>query len=590
MVANDTLFTDQDTPPRDNPFADARVKAQFARPTPDAQRWLDEHPEEAAKAEGYVPQTLVPFGEERIKQMIAEKSPPPGMTAKPTIHPARPSAHEPRLRCDRVLSVEWLWGAALGANKGYTLYRDAFGPITTADTPLVKDALPRHILDRADRISVDWFVYWKFDRGAQVVLWVFDNARDNDYAWQYDTNIYPMEGEVKKIGEAVKDVVKDVEAKHAEHVANRPPSEWETFDQDAVPAEAEPVLPWGDDNHLRSVFFGRYEFEVWSKRACPRDRAEAIRQEVLKREYKTDSLQGFNAPVDELLAKLTDAVEVEYPLALASKNANASDMPKTASETPPVASKPSEGVPASAESVPSKSEPQSVPGTGNAAPVVKPDETTKADPSTGEIVVYDATRAIERMMQRSDIMTGIRKSGILKPGIDYGTIPGTNDKNVLLKPGAEKLCSAYGLCPEFHIADKVVSWSADAPMFYFQYECRLVDITTGKTVATGIGSCNSMESKYRYRWVYDNEAKALGLDLSKLVKKEYTSKAGKRYFKYRVDNENPFELVNTIDKMAQKRALIAATLIGANASDQFTQDIETMPDFGYIDAEIIEAA
>ncbi|MEO0594540.1 MAG: hypothetical protein AAF126_00345, partial [Chloroflexota bacterium] len=48
---------------------------------------------------------------------------------------------------------------------------------------------------------------------------------------------------------------------------------------------------------------------------------------------------------------------------------------------------------------------------------------------------------------------------------------------------------------------------------------------------------------------------------------------------YRVPNEDVFSIVNTIDKMAQKRALIAAVLIGANASEFFTQDVEDLPDF-----------
>ena len=41
-----------------------------------------------------------------------------------------------------------------------------------------------------------------------------------------------------------------------------------------------------------------------------------------------------------------------------------------------------------------------------------------------------------------------------------------------------------------------------------------------------------------------------------------------------VKNENPADLVNTIQKMAQKRALVAATLIAVNASEFFTQDME----------------
>lgn len=85
-------------------------------------------------------------------------------------------------------------------------------------------------------------------------------------------------------------------------------------DENGEPADD---LPWGDDNLKRGTFFARYEKEVWSPRNCPKDRAEAIRKAILVREYGTDSLRGFNKPVDMLLGRLTVAVEAEYPLAMA---------------------------------------------------------------------------------------------------------------------------------------------------------------------------------------------------------------------------------------------------------------------------------
>ena len=56
---------------------------------------------------------------------------------------------------------------------------------------------------------------------------------------------------------------------------------------------------------------------------------------------------------------------------------------------------------------------------------------------------------------------------------------------------------------------------------------------------------------------------------------------------YRVPNPDVADLVNTIQKMAQKRALVAATLIATSASEFFTQDVEdTSGDsFGITDAD-----
>ena len=43
---------------------------------------------------------------------------------------------------------------------------------------------------------------------------------------------------------------------------------------------------------------------------------------------------------------------------------------------------------------------------------------------------------------------------------------------------------------------------------------------------------------------------------------------------YRIPNPDAADVVNTIQKMAQKRALVAATLIATSASEFFTQDVE----------------
>ena len=45
----------------------------------------------------------------------------------------------------------------------------------------------------------------------------------------------------------------------------------------------------------------------------------------------------------------------------------------------------------------------------------------------------------------------------------------------------------------------------------------------------------------------------------------------------RSENDNPWEYDNTLLKMAQKRALVAAVLNSTAASDIFTQDVEDLP-------------
>ncbi len=252
------------------------------------------------------------------------------------------------------------------------------------------------------------------------------------------------------------------------------------------------------------------------------------------------------------------------------------------------------------------------------------------------LVVIDPIRALEDAKQRKDIVASMMDKDILRPGIDYGSIPGT-DKPTLLKPGAERLCAAFHLAPYFDTITSVEQWDTPEPLFFYRILCRLVHIESGLVVATGIGSCNSRESKYRWRWITEDKLPA-GVDKSKLEAKngtlrepafaiekaETSGKYGKpaaywQAFKdaidrgeaksvsmpkrdggtmqaweiggltYRIPNDDVFSLVNTIDKMATKRALIAATLIGANASEFFTQDVEDLAGFG-VTEDVVEGS
>lgn len=166
----------------------------------------------------------------------------------------------------------------------------------------------------------------------------------------------------------------------------------------------------------------------------------------------------------------------------------------------------------------------------------------------------------------------------LKQGLgkDFAIIPGTQ-KPTLLKPGAEKLNSLFDLHPEFEELERNEDWEKN--IFFYRYRCRLYNKATGQECGQGIASCNSMESKYRWRWLWGNEVPA-DMDKASLMLKEFTShKTGKKYKKYRVPNPDPADQVNTIDKMAQKRAYVAATLIATQTSGRFTQDMEDIGSF-----------
>lgn len=224
---------------------------------------------------------------------------------------------------------------------------------------------------------------------------------------------------------------------------------------------------------------------------------------------------------------------------------------------------------------------------------------------TTAMVVIDPERALADASARRQIVDSMRTQNILRAGIDYGVIPGS-EKPTLLKPGAERLCSAFGLNPQFELINAVERRDPDNPLFHYQYRCRLIHIESGLEFATGIGSCNSMEAQHRWRNA-ERTCPECGKTAIIKGKPEYGGgwlcfkKMGGCGAKFAIDdpaiteqivgkipNDDVFSLVNTIDKKAQKRSLIAAVLIGANASEHFTQDVEELPGFGggnVVDAE-----
>ena len=176
---------------------------------------------------------------------------------------------------------------------------------------------------------------------------------------------------------------------------------------------------------------------------------------------------------------------------------------------------------------------------------------------------------------------------VMKSDEHYGTIPGT-EKPTLLKPGAEKLCLTFRLDPDYDIIREV----REKEFIAYTVKCILHHISSGMQIASGIGSCNSRETKYRYRsqstgkpvpkeyWA-DRDNSILGGPQYSPRKKE-----GRWLIYEQIENDNPWDLDNTLIKMACKRALIAATLNATAASDIFTQDLEDMPEGIVVEPEI----
>lgn len=119
------------------------------------------------------------------------------------------------------------------------------------------------------------------------------------------------------------------------------------------------------------------------------------------------------------------------------------------------------------------------------------------------------------------------------PGVDVMTM---RDKQCLLKGGAEKLRKLFGLgsriISQRHELDPERGW------VWFTYRVEVYDLRTGTAISDCEGSANSLE-------------------------------------KARVNN-NWADVLNTVQKMAQKRAFVGAVISATGASDFFTQDLEDM--------------
>lgn len=183
---------------------------------------------------------------------------------------------------------------------------------------------------------------------------------------------------------------------------------------------------------------------------------------------------------------------------------------------------------------------------------------------------------------------------LMTEGEDFGNMPGT-DKPGLFKAGAEKLGMFYGLKATFE-PTVVAGDGVTAPTIRVQMRCLLhVGNADGPVVAEGFGAANSWERKHRYRRA-QRACPACGtsgsIRRSKFADKKtgdfgwycreesckagFTSNAPEIVHQEQgdVQNPDPYDLENTLLKMAKKRAHVDATLTATATSGLFSQDLE----------------
>lgn len=192
------------------------------------------------------------------------------------------------------------------------------------------------------------------------------------------------------------------------------------------------------------------------------------------------------------------------------------------------------------------------------------------------------------------------------------------EKKVLTLSGAEKIAFVMRLVPTFVVTPRFSTVESElakdlgvapsatrdvfgAPPIHYTVNCSLhLGLETGPVVATGIGTANSFEKKYRYRYA-ERHCPKCG-SIGSLLKSKHIARAGTQFAGTKpwfcwtkrngcgaefaeddptirtqtalVDNPDPFDLDNTLAKMAKKRAFVDAIKTATASSGLVTQDLE----------------
>jgi len=241
-------------------------------------------------------------------------------------------------------------------------------------------------------------------------------------------------------------------------------------------------------------------------------------------------------------------------------------------------------------------------------------------PSTKDSVFLPAMSMEVALARRAAIVEFTRR--IMVRDQDFGEIPGTS-KPTLLKPGAEKLCNFFGLEPEFTPVVEDIDWTGaqhGGEVFcYARYRCRLCGRTGGRSgrgflqflgsqIPLSLGGAGPRAHRSHAPPQTRSAPHFVRVDLrSSAPKHGQYGKPAEHWQRFRdafapgplgrgeihparkvgrlgIDVDTALlphpqsgcaDAVNTVQKMAQKRALVAATLIATSASEFFTQDLGT---------------
>ena len=167
---------------------------------------------------------------------------------------------------------------------------------------------------------------------------------------------------------------------------------------------------------------------------------------------------------------------------------------------------------------------------------------TSLPATTAPVALQLSEQAIATVKHNIQLCEQLVKE-VLEKEIDWGTIPGVSQP-FLWDSGAAKIMAAFNCYADYKVIDATIK----TPHIRYTVTSQLINRQSQQVIATGIGAASTKEVKHRYRWVEDPE-------------KEGISRKGlkqRKDGKYRIPNPETEDLLNTIAKMAAKRADVDA--------------------------------
>lgn len=210
-----------------------------------------------------------------------------------------------------------------------------------------------------------------------------------------------------------------------------------------------------------------------------------------------------------------------------------------------------------------------------------------AIPESRAVAVQEVYLPAREILERLRMVRELRDT-VMEPNVHFGIIPGT-EKPTLYQAGADLLRMMFNLLSSYNI---IRDEEVEAPHRGYIVHTTLTHSMTGAVWGQGVGSCSTLEAKYRWRTAKRScpfcHAEAIGKGKAEWGGGWYCNKkaggCGARFKDAdpeimqqqvgRVENPDVADQYNTVLKMAKKRSFVDGILNATGAREKFSHVAE----------------